>query len=57
MFGLADAGHQCFPYKGAFISGRSKRNGASWDLLAGWPQAAVGNVRHGQGFSVAWVLR
>ena len=25
MLGLADAGHQCFPYNGAFISGRSRK--------------------------------
>lgn len=51
MLGLADAGDQCFPYNEAFISGRS------WDVPAGWPQAAVGKTRHGWGISMAQALR
>lgn len=34
-----------------------KRNGASRDPPAGWPQAAVGNARRRRGISMAWGLR
>ena len=34
-----------------------ERNGASQDPPAGWPQAAVGNARRGQGISMAQGLR
>lgn len=55
MLGLADAGDQCFPYNGAFISGPSRKKrhfpGSAGRLASGscWQRQAWMEDFHGPG--------